>query len=95
MKLFILENDGCEFDKMTADMTNLIIRILERLMTRRKLELVHMALFLFHCQAKVVSFHSFDRYTYACAAILVAAKLTENIDFYPKQIIKTLRTILR
>lgn len=95
MKLFILENDGCEFDRMTADMTGLIIKILERLLPRNKLELVHMALFLFHCQSKVVSFHCFDRYTYACAAILVAAKLTENIDFYPKQIIKALRTILR
>ena len=79
---------------MAGDMASLIIKILER-MKRNKLEFVHTALFLFHCQAKVVSFHCFDRYAYACAAILVAAKLTENLEFYPKQIIKAMRAILR
>jgi hypothetical protein len=32
---------------------------------------------------------------YACAAILVAAKLTENMEFYPSMILKTLRAHLR
>lgn len=32
---------------------------------------------------------------YACAAILVASKLTENMEFYPSMIIKILRAHLR
>lgn len=54
-----------------------------------------MSLFLFHCQAKVVSYHSFDRFIYACAAIFMSSKLTENMDFRPSFIISILRIILR
>jgi hypothetical protein len=95
MKLFVLEEEGGEFDRITGEVTALVITICERLLRRPKLELVHTALFLLHCQAKVVSYHSFDRFMYACAAILVASKLTENIDFYPIHILKALRVLLR
>lgn len=65
------------------------------MLRRPKLELLHTAMFLVHCQAKVSSFHAFDRFIYACAAILVAAKVTENVEFYPISILKVLRALLR
>lgn len=39
------------------------------------LEVLHMALWVFHAQAKIVTYARFDRFLYACAAILVAMKL--------------------
>lgn len=72
-----------------------MLKMCERLLRRPKLELLHTALFLLHCQAKVISYHSFDRFIYSCAAILVASKLTENMEFNGGHILKALRALLR
>lgn len=95
MKLFVLETETGEFDKITGEITTLIINICERLLHRPKMELVHTALFLLHCQTKVLNYHAFDRFIYACAAILVASKLTENMAFNAMQMLKVLRALLR
>lgn len=38
------------------------------------LEAVHMSLWIFHCQVKILTYHNFDRFAYLCAALLVGTK---------------------
>ena len=59
-----------------------------------KRQAMHAALWSFHCNALVMGFHAFDRYIYACGAVLVGTKLMENLK-YPTQILGTCRKILR
>ena len=96
MKLFDREEqEGSLFDRTTADITTLIIQILSRIGKQNRPELTHTALLLFHCQVKIATYHRFDRFIYACGAILVALKLTDNLTLYPEQLLKTLRNMLR
>ncbi len=37
---------------------------------------LHCSLWVFQCNTIVSSFHDFDRYMYACGAVLVGTKLT-------------------
>lgn len=55
---------------------------------------MHASLWIFHCNAIVMKYHNFDRYVYACGALLVGTKLMESIR-YPTQILATCRKILR
>jgi hypothetical protein len=73
-------------------MSSLIISLCERLSSH--LELCHLSLYIFHCQVKIDTYHKFDRFLYAVAAVLVATKLTENLK-YPIDILRTMRKLLR
>lgn len=55
---------------------------------------MHAALWVFHCNAIVMGFQKFDRYIYACGAVLVGTKLMECLR-YPIQILSTCRKFLR
>lgn len=55
---------------------------------------MHAALWVFHCNAIIMDYHNFDRYIYACGAVLVGSKLMECLR-YPIQILKNCRKILR
>jgi hypothetical protein len=68
--------------------------VLKLTRTPKKHQSIQLALFIFHAHAKIVTYHRFDRFIYACAAILLAGKLTEQIE-YPVDILKCLRSILR
>jgi hypothetical protein len=92
MKLFLICTEDDSYDRITADMSQLIISICERITNR--LDVCHLALYLFHCQAKVATYHRFDRFLYSCAAVLIATKLSENLK-YPMEIIKVMRALLR
>ena len=89
------QGEGDQFDKMTADMAALIMQILARIGKQNRAEVCHTALLLFHGQVKIASYHRFERFIYACGAILVALKLTDSFTLYPLQLLKTYRAILR
>lgn len=55
---------------------------------------MHAALWVFHCNAIIMTYHKFDRFMYACGAVLVGSKLMECLR-YPVQIIANCRKILR
>jgi len=55
---------------------------------------MHAALWVFHCNAILMGFHKFDRYMYACGAVLVGTKLMECLR-YPTKILGACRKILR
>lgn len=88
------EGETDQFDRMTADMAAFILQVLSRVGKARP-EVAHTALLLFHSQVKIVTYHRFERHIYACGAILVALKLTDNLTLYPVQLVKAYRTILR
>ena len=53
-----------------------------------------MAMFLVHMQAKLVTYHKFDRFIYAQAGILLGGKLIDQID-HTENIVKEFRIVLR
>ena len=56
----------------------------------KKTLLTQLALFVFHVHAKIATYPKMDRFIYACAAILFAGKITEQIE-YPVDIVKISR----
>ena len=81
--------------KLAAEMSQLIVKICERLgHTLLRIEVAHTALYLFHAQARIVSFHRFDRFVYACATIFVAGKINEQLE-PPEDIVRHCRDILK
>lgn len=55
---------------------------------------MHAALWVFHCNAILIGFKNFDRFMYACGAVLVGTKLMECLRI-PSQILGVCRKILR
>ena len=55
---------------------------------------MHAALLVFHCNGLVMGYHNFDRYLYACGAVLIGSKLMECLK-YPTQILSVCRKTLR
>ena len=55
---------------------------------------MHASLWIFHSNALIMGYHHFDRFIYACGALLVGTKLMESIR-YPTQILGACRKILR
>ena len=53
-----------------------------------------MAMFLVHMQAKLASYHRFDRFIYAQAAILLGGKLIDQIE-NTESIVMEFRNVLR
>ena len=51
-------------------------------------------MFLVHMQAKLVTYHRFDRFIYAQAAILLGGKFTDQIQ-YTENIVMEFRSALR
>lgn len=95
MKLFPLTEENKLYSNLSEEIARLIQEIIHRLLRSNKKHLLfQLSLFIFHAHAKIVTYHRFDRFIYACAAILFAGKLTEQIEF-PADILKTCRTILR
>lgn len=72
--------------------TTLIIQICESL--KMSLPALHAALWAFHCNALIMTFHRFDRFQYACGAIFVGSKLMEHL-VSPIRILEACRRRLR
>jgi hypothetical protein len=68
--------------------------VLKLTRTPRPSQIIQIALFIFHAHAKITTYHKFDRFIHACAAILLAGKFTEQLE-YPVDILKESRKILR
>jgi hypothetical protein len=58
------------------------------------LSAMHASLWIFHCNAILMGFHKFDRFMYACGAVLVGTKLMECLRI-PTQILGVCRKSLR
>ena len=67
---------------------------LNRIADNKKEEMVQLAMFIFHSQAKIVTYHQFDRFVYAQAAILLSGKIIDMLDS-PENIVKEFRKALR
>ena len=65
-----------------------------RVAPEKKEEVIQMAMFLVHMQAKISTYHNFDRFVYAMAAIMLGGKLIDQLDS-TKSIVMTFRTALR
>lgn len=44
---------------------------------QKKDQIVQTAMFIFHAHAKLTTYHAFDRFIYAQAAILLASKIND------------------
>ena len=55
---------------------------------------MHLALWIFHCQVKILTYQKFDRFIYLCGAILIGTKIGECLR-NPIDIVHQLRTILK
>ena len=55
---------------------------------------LHCSLWVFQCNAIISTFHNFDRYMYACGAVLVGTKLMECLR-NPIDILRVCRKFLR
>lgn len=95
MKLFPLTEESNIYASIISEVATLLQELVQRLVrTPKKHHVFQLSLFIFHAHAKIVTYHRFDRFIYACAAVLFAGKLTEQIE-YPADILKTCRAILR
>lgn len=95
MKLFKVEDEEHTYQLLAAEVSALVTSIVELLhRSPRKQQLVQIALFVFHVHAKLTTYHKFDRFVYACAAVLFAGKITEQIE-YPMDIVRACRGVLR
>lgn len=76
------------YQALTAHIAALLSATVQRLpRTSRKHHLLQLALFIFHAHAHIHTYHRFDRFLYAPAALLLAGKLTEQIE-YPIDILR-------
>jgi hypothetical protein len=76
-------------EKQAVDLIIEICRVLEI-----SVPAMHASLWVFHCNAVIMGYHNFDRFLYACGAILVGSKLMECLR-YPVRILEECRKILR
>lgn len=95
MKVFSIEELPAKskpYQILSDQATSMIRDICQEL--SMTLEALHAALWVFHCNSLIVNYQNFDRYMYACGAVLVGGKLTECLR-YPISILEVCRKILR
>lgn len=95
MKIFDLQEVPAKSPALLAiqkQAVEMIIEICKAL--EISLPAMHASLWVFHCNALIMGFGKFDRYIYACGAVLVGTKLMECLR-YPTSILGECRKSLR